>query len=266
MKRKLLLIALAGALATAPMSCDTATSEKTGETENNSGIDDSVINKSEALYSGVEDQYIENPFLGSKWEYNTNSTTHFIYAFKTDGAVSCQHCCGLEFTNQFSYVMYKNWLVLCGSEMEEIDRLEVKSVHPTAEENKLDLINRNPDTGAITGSKTFVKSDVDDNPNNIGEDVTPPYKDFLGRWNGSDGNVYEFSDNGTYTVTPPGGAPVEYSYLVRKKTFVKVTHGETETDSTGAEVWKVTPVVTKTAFTLKDDLLTLGGVEMTKAE
>jgi hypothetical protein len=278
MKRKLLLLALAAVLtafAAALVSCDNNFTSgeddpPDGETETVSeellDIDINAVNKNEALFSGVENPYLDNPLLGAVWKMQAGGG--FVYVFKTDGTVSSTHHCGLVFPNQFSYVMYKNWLVLCGSEMES-DRLEIWSVHrpPEAEaEGALVFFGRD-EAGALTGYDVFVQSGIDGNPDNAGADVTPPYALFAGKWNGADGATYEFFANGTYTVTS-GGTTAEYSYLARGNTFITLTRGETEMNADGGEVWKVKPEVTRTAFTFTSgsSALILGGAALTRLE
>jgi hypothetical protein len=238
------------------------TPEEEAPEETQQSIDLNAINRNEVLFSSVSDQYQDNPFLGGQWE-SAAGGGGYVYLYKTDGTVSSTHHCELQFTNQFSYVLYKNWLVLCGSEM-NADRLEVKSIHiPKGAENTLVLFTRNPSTGALTGYDIFVKTAADPNPGNTGEGVTPPYTPFLGAWTGSDGGKYEFKPNGIYTVRFQGEQPVEYSYLVRGKTLVTLTHGQTES-SDAAEVWTVKPGASQQVFSVKGNTIILDGLTLTK--
>lgn len=215
-------------------------------------IDLKGINKSEVLFSTAADQYQDNPFLNGQWEFASGSG--YVYLYKTDGTVSSTHHCGLVFPNQFSYVLYKNWLVLFGSEMDE-DRLEVLSIHmPEGSDDALVFITRDPATGESTGWDIFVRTAEDPSP---GDFAPPPYTPFLGTWTGSDGAEYEFRNNGTYTVTA-GGSSTEYSYLVRGGKFVTLTHGEFETVN-GAVQWKTFPAVSERTWSGGGGMITLSG-------
>jgi hypothetical protein len=227
------------------------------------GIDLNAINKNEVLFSAIQNQYTDNPFLGGQWE--SASGGGFVYFYKTDATVSSTHHCELRFNNQFSYVLYRNWLVICGSEM-DADRLELKSLHiPAGVENTLVLFKREPETGALSGYDIFIRTDADANPSNSGEGVTPPYTPFLGRWEGSDGNEYQFNANGVYTVRPQEGAPADYSYMVRGNAFITLSHGETKVEA-GTEVWTVKPRVSRRTFSVRGNQIFMEGLTLTKPD
>jgi hypothetical protein len=87
------------------------------------GINLNAINKKDASMDGGS--YADNPLLGCEWQPGANGG--FTYFFKRDGTVSSTHHCELVFDNQFSYALYRNFLVTYGQEMSSGERLDVKT-------------------------------------------------------------------------------------------------------------------------------------------
>jgi hypothetical protein len=268
---------------------DTTTETKDDTTDGTSGdtkggndpevpfIDPNAINRNAVRSFAGENLYQDNAFIGGQWQVlSTNGEPGgYGYYYRTDGTVSSAHHCGVKFHNQFSYVLYKNYLVMFGSEtMTEAgasdgDRLEFKTLHVVEDAGGYDeaifAFNYSA-AGTFTGYDVYVRTGADDDrDNNAWKDRngTAPSAPLLGVWiSGAAGRSYEFKGNGTYTVTESGGG-IEYRYLVRGGTLITLTPGET-TGEGGEEAWTVRPVLIRETFTITGDTLTLGGVSLTK--
>ncbi|MDR2160087.1 MAG: hypothetical protein LBP23_08490, partial [Treponema sp.] len=147
-----------------------------------------------------------NPFLGKNWINDEG----FIYTFALDGTIFVEHHCGLEFDNQFSYLIWKNILVIYGTEMDNTDTLKAGTM--TAAGNTIIF--------TTTANEAITYTQAADGPapaNSV------PVLDnvFIGTWLA--GNTqYNFAANGTLTQTS-AGMSTEYSYLVRKDRLVTLS-------------------------------------------
>jgi hypothetical protein len=177
----------------------------------------------------------------------------------------------LVFDNQFSYALYRNFLVTYGAEMSG-DRLEAWTLHPAGEDGAIVLFKRSITSGAVITYDIYEKGAPDASPakgSTTDAPAAPPYTPFLGQWTGSDGAVYAFTDAGVYTVTR-GADTAEYRYLIRDKSgnrrLVTITRGELQTRD-GVTEWKVFPTVSERPFTKNGGTITLdGGLTLTKNE
>jgi hypothetical protein len=215
------------------------------------GIDLNAINKRAVAVDEDSYGYENNVLLGYEWQPGANGG--FTYFYKKNATVSSTHHCELVFDDQFSYVLYRNFLVTYGQEMSGGERLEARTLHPAGAHGELVVFLRELTNGAIKNYDIYTPGAVDSNP--AGPSLSPPYSPFLGTWTGSDGAVYRFNAGGTYTVTGDGAAG-EYSYLVRKNKLVTLTHGEIETAG-DVEQWKIFPAVSEQSFTISGGTITL---------
>jgi hypothetical protein len=149
----------------------------------------------------------DNPFLGKDWMNDEG----FIYTFGCDGTIFVEHHCGLEFDNQFSYLIWKNILVIYGTEMDNTDTLKAGTMRADGDSIVF----------TTTANETITYTLVTNGPAPEGSD---PMLDnlFIGTWLA--GNVrYEFAANGIL-VQSAAGQSAEYSYLVRKGRLVTLSH------------------------------------------
>jgi hypothetical protein len=147
-----------------------------------------------------------NPFPGKNWINDEG----FIYTFALDGTIFAEHHCGLEFDNQFSYLIWKNILVIYGTEMDNADSLKAGTM--TAAGNAIIFTTTANETITYTPATTGT-APVDGDPalDNV----------FIGTWIA--GNTrYDFAANGTLVETA-AGTSAEYSYLVRKDRLVTLS-------------------------------------------
>jgi hypothetical protein len=158
----------------------------------------------------------------------------------------------LLFDNQFSYAVYRNFLVTYGQEMTSGERLEAWTLHRAGNNGEIVLFKRNPATGAALGYDVYSPGAADSSPakgTTSGAPASPPYTPFLGSWTGSDGASYMFRDDGGYTATLRGETS-EHIYLVRGGKLAAFTQGEVETVNGGLQ-WKSLPVAAREyTFTL----------------
>jgi hypothetical protein len=149
-------------------------------------------------------------FIGSRW---LETASGFVYMFKPDGTVTVEHHCGLVFTDQFSYLVWKNLLLTYGSEM-DADTLSYYTLNVQDEEN----------IWAITPSARLIYERNGDDDSGLPADLNYRIQnDLVGVWQAAE-TVYAFKNDGTYTETAAGGDPVQYSYLVRKDRLVTLSH------------------------------------------
>jgi hypothetical protein len=221
------------------------------------GIDLNAINKKAVAVDEDGYGYENNLLLGYEWQPGSNGG--FTYFYKQDSTVSSTHHCELLFDDQYSYVLYRNYLVTCGQAMSEGERLEARTLHPAGQNGEIVVFLRDVTTGALKNYDIYERGIADSSPAKGGKGpASPPYAPFLGTWTDSDGAAYRFNANGTYTLTVNESA-VEYSYLVRKNKLITVTHGEIETVN-GVEQWKTFPAVSGQSFTASG-----GNITLTKA-
>jgi hypothetical protein len=170
----------------------------------------------------------DNPFFGNRWvELNTG----FIYTFKITGILDVEHHCGLEFDNQFSYLIWKNILVIYGTEMDNTDTLWAGPF--TVSDTDISAVLNN----GITESKFDCSSyepDVDYSESQIRLDNI-----FIGNWQ-TEGGDFVFKADGFCTLTGSKGEFAEYSYLVRKDRLVTLSH-------------ESVPVLREYQFEIKED-------------
>ncbi|MDR3131099.1 MAG: hypothetical protein LBU18_06085 [Treponema sp.] len=195
MKSLLLKSLLPGLLFLA--NCDIALGKGTGE---------SAPLQGQGLESG-EFSGPGNPFLGKDWINDEG----FIYTFSRDGTIFVEHHCGLEFDNQFSYVIWKNILVIYGTEMDNTDTLKAgimtqdgNSIIFTTTANEKITYALEKD-GSAPADSSFALNNV-----------------FTGTWQAGD-ERREFRANGILIKTASGDS-AEYSYLVRKDRLVTLSH------------------------------------------
>jgi hypothetical protein len=232
------------------------------------GINLNAINKAESPPDWEGVSYGENPLLG--WEWQPGANGGYTYFFKRDGTVSSTHHCELVFDNQFSYVLYRNFLVTYGKEMSGNDRLEAWTLHSAGENGELVLFKRDIAAGKIKTYDIYERGALDAHPDKgatSGAPAAPLYTPLLGTWTEDGGGaVWNFTGNGVYTVTPSGGGESEYGYLVRGKKIVTVTRGELKTEGVAAE-WKTFPAASERTFTISGGTITLDGlITLTKSE
>ncbi|MDR2070590.1 MAG: hypothetical protein LBP81_04115 [Treponema sp.] len=147
-----------------------------------------------------------NPFLGKDWVNDEG----FIYTFGVDGTIFVEHHCGLEFDNQFSYLIWKNILVIYGTEMDNTDTLKAGTMTVTGDSVVF----------TTTGNETITYTLAGDGP---APAETGPVLDnvFIGNWQA--GNTrHKFTTDGTLVQTAAGKS-AEYSYLVRKDRLVTLS-------------------------------------------
>ncbi|MDR1362905.1 MAG: hypothetical protein LBJ35_02485 [Spirochaetaceae bacterium] len=212
-----------------------------------------AINKKEAAEDTAT--YADNPLLGYEWL--PGSGGGFTYFYKKNGTVSSTHHCELLFDDQFSYFIYRNFLLMYGQEMSSGERLEAWTLHPAGNSGEIVMFKRGVADGAIITYDIYSRNSTDSSPEAGAAATSPPYTPFLGTWTaGEDPSavVYEFTDNGIYTA---GGE--KFGYLARGDKFVTVNLGETEFSSTdGALLWKTFPSASEQTFTI-----TNGGATIT---
>jgi hypothetical protein len=151
-----------------------------------------------------------NPFLGKDWINDEG----FIYTFGLDGTIFVEHHCGLEFDNQFSYLIWKNILVIYGTEMDNTDTLKAGTIRT----------NGDSVIFTTTAHETIAYTAAADRP--AAANGSPAVDSlFIGTWLAGDA-LCEFSSDGTLIQTG-GGTSVEYSYLVRKDRLVTLSHEAT---------------------------------------
>jgi hypothetical protein len=151
--------------------------------------------------------FFGNPFLGKSWVNDEG----FIYTFGIDGTIFVEHHCGLEFDNQFSYLIRKNILVIYGTEMDNTDSIKAGTI--TASGDSLVF--------ATTGNETITYTPAEDGP--APADSVPVLNNvFIGTWIAGD-TLCQFAANGTLVETA-AGISAEYSYLTRKDRLVTLSH------------------------------------------
>jgi hypothetical protein len=147
-----------------------------------------------------------NPFLGKDWMNDGG----FIYTFGIDGTIFVEHHCGLKFDNQFSYLIWKNVLIIYGTEMDNADTLKAGTM--AVQEDSIIFTTSAGETITYTPA---------------GDSTAPaeggPALDniFIGTWLAG-GTRYEFAADGTLVQTTAGKSS-EYSYLVRKDRLVTLS-------------------------------------------
>jgi hypothetical protein len=151
-----------------------------------------------------------NPFLGGRW---LERGSGFVYMFKPNGTLSVEHHCGLDFDDQFSYLIWDNKMLTYGSEMGS-DELFAYTLSPLNDETVYAM---------ISGSLLVFEYD--------GEDDSPPTpdvldNDLLGEWTAADGSVWSFTDQGFLSVSPADAPAAEYSYLIRRDRLVTLAHAD----------------------------------------
>jgi hypothetical protein len=151
-----------------------------------------------------------NPFLGKDWINDEG----FIYTFGIDGTVFVEHHCGLEFDNQFSYLIWRNILVIYGTEMDNTDTLKAGTIRAAG----------NSIIFTTTANETITYTLAEDGP---GPPETGPALDniFIGVWRAGD-SLYTFGADGTL-VQSAAGESAGYSYMVRKDRLVTLSHETT---------------------------------------
>jgi hypothetical protein len=224
------------------------------------GINLNAINKAESPQDWEGVSYEENPLLGCEWQPGANGG--YTYFFKQDGTVSSTHHCDIVFDNQFSYVLYRNFLVTYGKEMTGNDRLGAWTLHSAGENGELVLFKRALTGGKVETYDIYERGAEDAHPDKgATKDAppAPPCAPLLGTWTDGGGASWNFTGNGVYTVTPPEGAAVEYGYLVRGNKLVTVTPGGLKMED-GVTEWETFPAVSERTFTISGGTLTLSGV------
>jgi hypothetical protein len=188
-------IALPGLLILA--GCDTALGN---------GAVDFVPNRGQEI-KAEESGDSGNPFLGKDWVNDEG----FIYTFGLDGTIFVEHHCGLEFDNQFSYLLWKNILVIYGTEMDNTDTLKYGTMK--AEGDSIVFATTDGETITYTPAVDgAAPADSEPALDNV----------FIGTWRTGD-TRREFSANGILVETA-AGTSAEYSYLVRKDRLVTLSH------------------------------------------
>ena len=146
-------------------------------------------------------------FLEWQWEKKEyGSDLELKWIFKNDGTISVIHCCGLEFSDQFSYLLCGSVLVTYGNDTDspDKDKIEITAFTMTETDsgvsftryNGTNFIRGEADTGSSSGSPLVLSNDL------------------LGTWQGENGAEYEFSSDTGLRITSPSGSG-QYGYLVR---------------------------------------------------
>jgi hypothetical protein len=155
----------------------------------------------------IDDSAPLNPFFGGKW-LNPDPASGFVYIFQNNGTIEVVHHCGLYFSGQFSYFIWKNILAAYGSEMDADElRVEVITRESPFSFSAVSVV------GTVKTHSYEWAEEIDGMP--IEGEVTPEDSVFTlsnyltGTWRA--GSVeYVFGNDGTLTA----GAAV-YSYLLR---------------------------------------------------
>jgi hypothetical protein len=176
---------------------------------------DTALGNGTVEFAPAQDQELDadefgdsgNPFLGKDWVNDEG----FIYTFALDGTIFVEHHCGLEFDNQFSYLIWKNILVIYGTEMDNTDTL------------KYGTMRRDGDSliFTTTAGERITYTPAADGPAQA--DSEPALDNvFIGTWLAGE-TLREFAANGILVETA-AGMSAEYSYLVRKDRLVTLSH------------------------------------------
>jgi hypothetical protein len=144
-----------------------------------------------------------NPFLGKLWINDGG----FIYTFGRDGTICVEHHCGLKFERQFSYLIWKNILVIYGAEMDSADTLRAGTIRAAGDSIIF----------STTGGETITYTPAGAG---AGETGAVPDNIFTGTWLAG-GALYEFTAGGTIVQA---GKSAGHSYLVRKDRLVTLSH------------------------------------------
>jgi hypothetical protein len=177
--------------------CDTALGN--GLTESGTGSDSGKLEAGGSGDSG-------NPFLGKDWINDEG----FIYTFGIDGTIFVEHHCGLEFDNQFSYLIWKNILVIYGTEMDNTDTLKAGTM--AAQEDSIIFAT----TAGETITYTLAEDGLEPPETGLALDNV-----FIGTWLAGDG-LCTFGADGTLVQTAAGKSSA-YSYLTRKDRLVTLS-------------------------------------------